>query len=1413
LKLEPLEDRRLLAALLVNSPLDNTASGDGLVTLREAILAANSDTTTDLGQKGNFADTISFDFGHDGPQTIELTMGQLTIDSDLTIVGAGSGLLTIDASASDTLPDMANGTGSRVFDIALRPTIGWNVTLRHMTLTGGDSDGRGGAIQAAGHLTLDDVSIVGNAATNHGGAIYTTHRLNVSDSDLVDNHSQGSGGGIYVEGSNSLLLSNAHISGNTSAFDGGGLFVDDSDFTIVHSTITDNHADPGAQFRGGGIYVRDTIVLAAEAVITANVAASGGGIYALRSRLTFNDSQINQNEALAGNGGGIYIEETPIGVALNFSTMTGNKSSQDGGAIYARSSLAAVNDSIIGGNEAESHGGGIMVRNNALRVVRSRVTGNVAGGNGGGLVSYTAGTPTASMYVADSAIDNNQANGSGGGLYAYRISASTITHSTFHKNMANWGGAVSVREIMSLSVIDSTLSENHAVTSGGAIIAQQSGVSLLRSTVTGNSAASNPDGTGASGGIIAYDGSKVSLGHTILAGNHDPSTLGPDLYLFPNVDAPTLSASFSLIGDNSGTDLAEAPVGSPSAAGNLIGGPMNGMINPQLGPLTYNGGPALPDGSPLLTHAVLPGSPAIDAGDPAAMAGVGIDPLYDQRGMPLSRVVDGDGAGGARIDMGAYERQESAPFHLFVDTLADELDGDYSSGDFSLREAIEIANLNPEPDEIAFAPSLTAAGPAAILLTMGELEITDSVKLNGPGSALLTIDAQSKSRIINITETKVDVAISDLTFTNGKTTGSVPNDTDFIHSGGAIRSISTVDLIVNRIAIRDSGTEGTEARGGGLFAFGNVTLTQSVLTGNSAGASGGGISSMGTAMLDRTMVSGNSANAGGGGVAANSVVAIDSQIVDNQTTGVASSGGGIRAGASASFTNSVISGNATTGASSGGGGISSGGSLTLSRSVVDGNSTSGHYADGGGLHSDGSVSLTETVVTGNSTSGDFADGGGIFASGDATLMRSLVDNNETMGGAAPGGGIFVIGRTLIDSSTVSNNRTHGDDSRGGGIGSGVNQLTLINSIVSGNTTFGGETGASFGAVGAGISAFGEVTVSYSTIVHNQAVESKGGGVWMRDDPITIIGSIIAENTAPAGSPDLFPSAEPLTALHSLIGDSSGTTLVEAPLGAPDANGNFIGGPVNGAIDPLLSPLAFNGGTMLPDGHGMLTHALLPGSPAIDAGDPAAVAGMSDVPLYDQRGMPFSRVANGDDVPEARIDLGAFEWQTNPLAGDYNYSGIVDAADFVLWRKTLGSTNDLRANGDGDADVDQDDYAVWRANFGAVATLPLAASAVILQPTGSGDDSVTYPRPRQSFDTTASTISRRSEALSVVRKRMDTAPTVNDEALLAWLAGLNGSVRIRPSSASVEFSDGQSAFSTDNTLPLDAVFTPKDSDDI
>jgi len=72
-------------------------------------------------------------------------------------------------------------------------------------------------------------------------------------------------------------------------------------------------------------------------------------------------------------------------------------------------------------------------------------------------------------------------------------------------------------------------------------------------------------------------------------------------------------------------------------------------------------------------------------------------------------------------------------------------------------------------------------------------------------------------------------------------------------------------------------------------------------------------------------------------------------------------------------------------------------------------------------------------------------------------------------------------------------------------------------------------------------------------------------------------------------------------------------------------------------------------------------------------------------------------------------------EPNPLPGDFNRSGIVDAADYVVWRKTLGSSGVPAysgADGDGDGTIDDEDYGVWRAGFGEVLIPPNGGEEVI-----------------------------------------------------------------------------------------------------
>src|SRR5262249_34902769 len=80
-------------------------------------------------------------------------------------------------------------------------------------------------------------------------------------------------------------------------------------------------------------------------------------------------------------------------------------------------------------------------------------------------------------------------------------------------------------------------------------------------------------------------------------------------------------------------------------------------------------------------------------------------------------------------------------------------------------------------------------------------------------------------------------------------------------------------------------------------------------------------------------------------------------------------------------------------------------------------------------------------------------------------------------------------------------------------------------------------------------------------------------------------------------------------------------------------------------------------------------------------------------------------ANGDLVFKFGVANGGLitapvNYVTSALAGDYNHNGVVDAADYVLWRKTLNQAGaGLPADGNGNGVVDQADYNIWRANFG------------------------------------------------------------------------------------------------------------------
>jgi ELWxxDGT repeat protein len=369
---------------------------------------------------------------------------------------------------------------------------------------------------------------------------------------------------------------------------------------------------------------------------------------------------------------------------------------------------------------------------------------------------------------------------------------------------------------------------------------------------------------------------------------------------------------------------------------------------------------------------------------------------------------------------------------------------------------------------------------------------------------------------------------------------------------------------------------------------------------------------------------------------------------------------------------------------------------------------------GGALsHRQGALTVTNSWFEGNSNGS--GHGGAIAvwnANQDVLIQNTSIHDNFSLG---DGGGLDFLGgggQIVVDRVTLSNNEA---TDRGGGIWA-YRPITITSSTISGN---------SVGEEGGGIWTNEQMDIDHSTILQNQSLGS-GGGIYAAasDQSVNISHTIVAQNTSlSSGAPDVgVDVGRPAMALFSLIGNNTGSGFSVASVTGSSADGNFIGNPyVGGIIDPQLGPLEDNGGPTL-------THAPLVTSPVVDAGDPAALSGVEGIPEFDQRGDGAFRVVDGTDSGVWRIDMGAVE--LNPvLTGDFNGDDSVDAADYSVWRDTLGSTTDLRADTNGDGVVDDEDYKYWKQNFGATAvvtTSAVATSSALAQVTVNADVSAPLP---------------------------------------------------------------------------------------
>jgi predicted outer membrane repeat protein len=585
-------------------------------------------------------------FGYENSGGGIYTDGTLTlVNSTVTLNGAGAvdrsqgggiecagGSLTIIDSAIN-----ANGQRATFSGGAISAAANTTITITNSNINNNDALDSGGGIETQGTLNITDSTISGNAAshTNGGGIFaYAGATLTITGSTIAGNTAVDSGGGIFVADSGATVaVTNSTLSGDRAS-KGGGIFGNPgATLTITDSTLTGNGADfggaiynkgtltitgsnlPGnsAADSGGGIYVTDSgaTVAVTNSTLSGGGASKGGGIFANPgATLTITDSSLTDNNA--NFGGAIYNKGT---LTITGSNLAGNFAQNGGGIRNESQAILIIDNSTLSGNSADEGGAIDTIANASLNVNGSTFTLNTA--RLGGAIITTFGTVD---VVNTTFSDNSARNGSGGAIYAESDSTLTIAGSTFSGNTTRGSGGAIHQDLGTLFIVNSTFSTNSALI-GGAIHLYLVTGNISSSTISRNTA----QGDFFSGGGIMLDPSpNLFLRNTIIAGNSDSGS--------PDVSGSLISQGHNLIGDGTG--------GSGFDPTDLVGTSSN-PIDPKLGPLQDNGGPTQ-------TMALLPGSPAIDAGDNTNAT------EFDQRGPGFPRIVNGI------IDIGAFEVQAVA---------------------------------------------------------------------------------------------------------------------------------------------------------------------------------------------------------------------------------------------------------------------------------------------------------------------------------------------------------------------------------------------------------------------------------------------------------------------------------------------------------------------------------------------------------------------------------------------------------------------------------------------------------------------------------------------------------------------------------------------------------------------------------
>jgi predicted outer membrane repeat protein len=573
-----------------------------------------------------------------GPAPVTISLASvITITQPTTILGAG--LISLDG-----------GNATRLFFVHHDASL----TLQAITLRRGwGGSGHGGAIVNHGALVLQSAAVLDSQADFErlGGAIYTSGPMTITGSTLANN-SAGSAGAMYIVSGellgglagprvvivDSVLRENSTYNYNTGyggaiwlgpqaelVVQGGGFYTNTARFggAVYMSPMARASLAPGAsgpvlagnqaESSGGAIYHEQPGTLSIDGGLLRHNTSQGssGAIYA-GDVLSLTNTTLHGNSAVTFGGGAIYADGPAylagVQIYSNTASTYAGGAGLFGGPVVLRDVAVYGNSTTRPSAQGGGDGGGLVIDYATTASLENvRIYSNtIAGGVGAGLAIWSAAVSLTHSAVYSNAILEG-ADARGGGIFADFGAVLHIANSAIYANQAptGRGGGLFIERYLGPSdtqaaLTNVTLSGNLAQAGGGLMQASSLPVTLTHVTAVSNTAAAG----GNISGSVALRASLLAFG-------------SPD-----NCFNPAASLGYNL--EDAGSCGLAAAGDKPSTAANI-------------GPLAVNGSP-LPH---LLTHALLPGSPAINA-VPAAGC-----PATDQRGVPRPA--------GPACDTGAFE--------------------------------------------------------------------------------------------------------------------------------------------------------------------------------------------------------------------------------------------------------------------------------------------------------------------------------------------------------------------------------------------------------------------------------------------------------------------------------------------------------------------------------------------------------------------------------------------------------------------------------------------------------------------------------------------------------------------------------------------------------------------------------------